>query len=54
MDLLKHLNINEINPGAFSGQGWQSQIGASRLPSFNPATGGKLAEIATCSSYNFV
>ncbi|STX42423.1 piperidine-6-carboxylate dehydrogenase [Legionella donaldsonii] len=53
MDLLKHLNINDVNPGAFSGQGWQSQIGTSRLPSFNPATGEKLAEIATCSMRDY-
>lgn len=53
MDLLKRLNINEINPGAFSGQGWQSDIGSSRLSSFNPATGAKLAEIATCSMNDY-
>ncbi len=31
MELLKRLHINKINPGAFSGQGWQSEIGKSRL-----------------------
>ncbi len=27
MELLKRLNIDEINPGAYSGQGWHSEIG---------------------------
>ncbi|MBA2710436.1 MAG: aldehyde dehydrogenase family protein [Tatlockia sp.] len=49
MDLLKRLNISDINPGAFSGQGWQSEIGNGRLVSYNPASGEKLAEIATCT-----
>lgn len=49
MDLLKRLNINEVNPGAFSGQGWHSEVGGSRLVSFNPANGEKIAEVATCS-----
>ena len=25
MDLLNHLKIQAINPGAFSGQGWHSE-----------------------------
>ncbi|MDI9818861.1 MULTISPECIES: aldehyde dehydrogenase family protein [unclassified Legionella] len=49
MDFLKRLDIQEVNPGAFSGQGWHSEIGASRLASFNPANSEKLAEVATCS-----
>lgn len=47
MDLLKRLSITDLNPGAFSGQGWQSELGQSRLVSYNPANGEKLAEIAT-------
>lgn len=53
MDLLKGLNISALNPGAFSGQGWHSEIGESRLASFNPATGEKLAEVATCSMKDY-
>ena len=53
MDILKHLNISEINPGAFSGQGWRSEIGTSRLVSYNPANGEKLAEVATCSMNDY-
>lgn len=53
MDLLKRLNLSEINPGAFSGQGWQSEIGKELLSSFNPATGEKLADVATCSMADY-
>ena len=53
MELLKQLHINKINPGAFSGQGWQSEIGESRLISVNPANGEKLAEVATCSMQDY-
>ncbi|ARG97580.1 L-piperidine-6-carboxylate dehydrogenase [Legionella micdadei] len=53
MDLLKRLNISEINPGAFSGYGWHSETGSNRLVSVNPANGEKLAEIATCSMQDY-
>lgn len=53
MDLLTHLNIKATNPGAYSGQGWHSDIHHERLESFNPATGEKLAEVATCSMDDF-
>lgn len=53
MDLLTRLNIKAVNPGAFSGQGWQSEISGSRLISNNPATDEKLAEIATCSMSDY-
>lgn len=49
MDLLKKLNIADINPGAFSGQGWQAKMAGQKLVSYNPATGEKLAEVATAS-----
>lgn len=49
MDLLNKLGIAAINPGAFSGQGWKSEIQGGRLASYCPATGEKLAEVATCS-----
>lgn len=53
MDFLKSLNINAINPGAFSGQGWHSEPGSSRLVSYSPATGEKLAEVASCSATDY-
>ncbi|WP_028387922.1 aldehyde dehydrogenase family protein [Legionella fairfieldensis] len=53
MDLLKHLHIKEMNPGAFSGQGWHSETGAGTLSSFNPSNGEKLAEIAACSMQDY-
>lgn len=49
MELLKQLNIQEVNPGAFSGHGWQSKTHKQTLASFNPSNGEKLAEIAVCS-----
>jgi aldehyde dehydrogenase (NAD+) len=49
MDLLKRLHINDVNPGAFSGQGWHNvAAGTGRLASINPANASKLAEIAPC------
>lgn len=53
MDFLKSLKIKDINAGAFSGQGWQSEVATTRLESFCPATGEKLAEIATCSMTDY-
>ncbi|AUH73545.1 aldehyde dehydrogenase family protein [Legionella sainthelensi] len=49
MDILKHLKVHAINPGAFSGQGWQSKVHEHQLVSFNPTNGEKLAEVATCT-----
>lgn len=49
MELLNQLKIQPINPGAFSGQGWQSENHHQSLVSFNPTNNEKLAEIATCS-----
>ncbi|MFC7780606.1 L-piperidine-6-carboxylate dehydrogenase [Legionella taurinensis] len=49
MDLLSKLGIASINPGAFSGQGWRSEMQGGRLASYCPATGEKLAEVATCT-----
>lgn len=49
MELLKRLQIEQVNPGAFSGQGWRSELHPDRLVSNSPATNEKLAEVATCS-----
>ena len=49
MELLKNLNIKSVNSGAYSGQGWQSECKTAKLESINPATGEKLADVATCS-----
>ncbi|KTD51573.1 piperidine-6-carboxylate dehydrogenase [Legionella quinlivanii] len=53
MDFLKHLGIQDTNAGAYSGQGWQSECRAEKLISYSPATGEKIAEVATCSSDDY-
>jgi aldehyde dehydrogenase (NAD+) len=53
MELLTRLKIQHVNPGAFSGQGWHSQVGTHHIESFNPANGAKLAEVATCSKSDY-
>ncbi|QDP72777.1 aldehyde dehydrogenase family protein [Legionella israelensis] len=53
MDLLNRLGIKNLNPGAFSGQGWHATPGHSTLVSFSPANGEKLAEVATCSRQDY-
>ncbi|MGL5742270.1 MAG: L-piperidine-6-carboxylate dehydrogenase [Legionella sp.] len=53
MDILKHLKVHMVNAGAFSGQGWQSNIHEHRLISYSPANGEKLAEIATCTMSDY-
>jgi aldehyde dehydrogenase (NAD+) len=49
VELLKQLQVQDINAGAFSGQGWHSEIHKHTFGSFNPATGEQLAEVAPCS-----
>lgn len=49
MELLAQLGVSSLNCGAYSGHGWHSEISKNRLSSYNPATGEKLAEIATCT-----
>lgn len=53
MDLLKRLNIQDINPGAFSGHGWTSTDHQHRLGSYCPTDGRKLGDIATCSKEDY-
>ncbi|KTD67425.1 aldehyde dehydrogenase [Legionella steelei] len=53
MDILKRLKIHAVNPGAYSGQGWQSGVHEHKLISCNPANGEKLAEIATCTMKDY-
>ena len=53
MDILKRLKIHAVNPGAYSGQGWQSGVHEHKLISYNPANGEKLAEIATCTMKDY-
>ncbi|WP_131781734.1 L-piperidine-6-carboxylate dehydrogenase [Legionella gresilensis] len=53
MDFLKHLKIEALNPGAFSGLGWQSEINSNRFDSISPATEGKLGEVAGCSEEDY-
>ena len=49
MELLKQLQIQDINAGAFSGQGWHSEIHKHTFASFSPTNGEKLAEVAPCT-----
>jgi aldehyde dehydrogenase (NAD+) len=53
MDLLENLNLKSVNPGAFSGQGWCSDIHQPLLATYNPTTNQKLADIATCSMKDY-
>lgn len=53
MDLLNRLNIQPVNPGAYSGPNWQSEPQPELLESFNPSTNEKLASIATCSMADY-
>jgi aldehyde dehydrogenase (NAD+) len=53
MDVLKRLNIQAKNPGAFSGYNWKSKITSSWLQSINPSNEEKIAEVATCSSEDY-
>lgn len=49
MDLLKKLQLSQVNPGGFSGYLWKSSTQNSTLVSYNPSSGEKLAEVASCS-----
>ncbi len=53
VSVLKQLQIQAINPGAYSGQGWHNKISQKRMASINPSTGDTLAEIATCSMRDY-
>lgn len=53
MDLLKELNINAINAGAFSAHGWCSEVHQHTFASFSPADGEKLAEVSPCSMNDY-
>jgi aldehyde dehydrogenase (NAD+) len=53
MELLKGLKIQGVNPGAFSGHGWQSVIHEHKLISYSPTNGEKLAEVATCTMNDY-
>ena len=53
MDFLKRLNIQKVNVGAYSGYSWKSTLSNHTLPSFNPATGEHIAEVAMCSMSDY-
>lgn len=53
MELLHRLKIQDINPGAMSGQGWRSEDHQDRLESFCPSNGERLADVATCSMQDY-
>lgn len=49
MDILKQLNLAQINSGAFSGYQWRSNAHAAHLNSLNPATLETIAAISPCT-----
>ena len=49
MDLLRQLNIQGVNAGAYSGYTWVSKSTGSLLDSINPANKEKIASVATSS-----
>jgi len=49
MDFLKRLNISSTNAGAYSGYQYASEGSKKTMSSYNPATGEKIADIATCT-----
>ncbi len=53
MDLLTQLGLEEVNAGAFSGQGWTSSLQQKRLSSYSPATGARLGDIAPCTQADY-
>lgn len=53
MDFLKKLAIAPLNPGAFSGLAWRSESTGKHLSSYSPATGDKIADVATCSMSDY-
>ncbi len=53
MELLNRLKIQSVNPGAFSGQGWQSEQHSHHLTSYSPTNNEKLAEVATCTMADY-
>jgi aldehyde dehydrogenase (NAD+) len=53
MELLKHLNIESVNSGAFCGHTWKSSIHQNRLKSINPSTGDLLAEVALSTATDY-
>ena len=53
MDLLKRLNIQPVNAGAYSGCTWKSDCTGHPLSSFNPATGKIIAQVEPCSMNDY-
>ena len=53
MDLLKQLGIKAVNPGAFSGHRWHSDIHSSHIVSYSPNNGKDLAAVAVCSMADY-
>jgi aldehyde dehydrogenase (NAD+) len=53
MTIFKNLGIHAVNPGAYSGFSWQSDLSSERLISYNPGTEDRLAEVASCSMSDY-
>ena len=52
-DLLKRLNLDTVNPGAYCGYTWKSENRSNLLKSHNPSNGSLLAEVAVCSAQDY-
>lgn len=53
MELLNKLYLESVNPGAFSGQGWISEIHPHHFSSINPGTGEVIAKVAACDEQDY-
>jgi len=53
MELLTQLHLKSTSPGAFSGQGWCSELHSDLLSSYSPTNNSKLGEVATCSMNDY-
>ena len=54
MSVLNQLNIQHINPGAFSAQqGWHKIQDQHLIDSINPASGERIAQVAACSADDY-
>ncbi len=50
MHCLEKLNLDQLNIGAYAGNQWEAAPTASKLVSYNPATGEEIAAIYPCSA----
>ncbi|WP_133130523.1 aldehyde dehydrogenase family protein [Legionella yabuuchiae] len=49
MELLNTLRLDAVNPGAYLGYSWNSNLNDTLIESYNPANGMKIASVASCT-----